>query len=86
MGGRGSTTGGIEGSSVAGGSGVGSPVVAGGCGSVADGVSLMLLGDGAYVVGGGSFVAGDEGSSCAGVLSVGRIVVAGTLGPELAED
>ena len=91
MGGRGSSTGGVGGSSVAGGGGVGSPVVAGGCGSAAgSGVSLVLLGgfvllgDGAYVVGGGSFVADDEGSSCVGVLSVERVVGMGVLGPELA--
>lgn len=86
MGGRGSSTGGAGGSSVAGG-GVGSLVGAGGCGSAAGGVSLVLLGDGAYVDWGGSLVADDEGSSCAGVLSVGRVVgVAALLGPELAED
>ncbi|MDP8974485.1 MAG: hypothetical protein M3N45_15280, partial [Actinomycetota bacterium] len=45
----------------------------------------MLLGEGAYVVG-GSFVAVDGGSSCTGVLSVGRIVGADAVGPELAED
>ncbi len=47
---------------------------------------VVLLGEGAYVVGGCSFVDGDEGSSCAGVLVVGRVVGVGTLGPELAED
>jgi hypothetical protein len=47
---------------------------------------FVLLGDGAYVVGGGSFGADDEGSSCAGVSSVERVVEAGVLGPELAED
>ena len=82
--------GGVGGSSVAGGNVVGSPVVTGGCGSTTGsatggGVSLVLLGDGAYVVG-GSFVAVDGGSSCTGVLSVGRIVGAGAVGLELAVD
>lgn len=86
MGGRGSSTGGVGGTSVAGGGGAGSPVVAGGCGSVASGISLVLLGNGAYIVGGGSFVSGDEGTSCAGVSGVGRVVVAGALGPEPTED
>jgi hypothetical protein len=46
---------------------------------------FVLLGDGAYLVGGGSFGADHEGSSCAGVSSVERFVEASVLGPELVE-